>query len=141
MTTEKKDTKKERIPSIQSLMEGNDGNDGKFGDEISKINDWFNEKYDESYQFDWDGKTLKVVDGDEKEVKTFSREDLAKKIDGFPTKVEEGVLANHDSVKALNTDIDNFLAELHYNNDIQTVKDAAKEIIDNINMMMSDIDK
>ena len=140
MTLEKKD-KKERIPSIQSLMEGNE--DGKFGDEISKINDWFNNKYDESYQFDWDGKTLKVMDGDEKEVETFSREDLAKEIKDFPAKMEESLTTpNHDSVGELNTDIDNFLTFLYdTNKDNKAVWDAGNAIIDNVKKLLEDIDK
>jgi len=79
-------SKKDRIPSLKSLMEADES---KFGDEISKINDWFSKEYDESYQFKWDGKSLKVLDSDEKEVTTISRADLAKKIEGFPEKANE----------------------------------------------------
>jgi len=78
--------KRNKLPSLRSLMEAEDS---KFGDEISKINDWFSKEYDESHQFEWDGKTLKVLDGDEKEVTTISRDELAKKIEGFPGTTNE----------------------------------------------------
>lgn len=121
-----------KIPTIQALYEE------EFGDEISKINDWFSEKYDESYQFKWDGKTLKVLDGDEKEMETLSREDLVKEIDGFPTNASEALTdPKFATLKELNDEIDNFLARAYDNG--EDVAKIGKEIKDNIDVMLKDL--
>lgn len=79
-------TRKDKIPTIQSIMEGDTT---PFGDEVSQISNWFTNEYDESYSFQWDGDNLKVLDGEKKDVETISRADLAGKIEGFPEKVAE----------------------------------------------------
>lgn len=124
--------KHEKIPTIQALYEE------EFGDEISKINDWFSEKYDESYQFKWDGKTLKVLDGDEKEMETLSREDLVKEIDGFPANASEALTdPKSATLKELNDEIDNFLTRAYDNG--EDVAKIGKEIKDNIDVMLKDL--
>lgn len=126
-----------KLPTIKSLMEEDNT---AFGGEISKINKWFKDNYDESYQFEWDGKTLSVMDGDEKEVEKISRADLAKKVDGLPEKMEESLTSpNHETVEDLNKDIDNFLTYLYDTQDENAAKDAAKKLIDNINYLIEDI--
>jgi hypothetical protein len=126
-------SKKERIPTIQSLYEA------EFGDEISQINKWFKDQYDESYSFNWDGDSLTVKDGDDKEVETISRADLAGKIEGFPEKTNEE-MSKFKSVGELNSEIDNFLTDVYDKGDAQAAKDAAKQLVDNINKMVSDLD-
>ncbi len=82
-----------KLPSVAEFInEGkklrrlNEAEDTQFGDEISKINDWFGKKYDAAFSFDWDGSKLSVMDGDKKETESFTRDQLAKEIDGFPAK-------------------------------------------------------
>lgn len=129
--------KKNRIPTIQSIMEGNDTPD--FGDEISKINDWFNNKYDESYQFNWDGDNLIIMDGDEKEVEKFSRADLTKEIEGFPATANEALgnnTAKFNNDKEAIDAVESYLVDVYDQapdgTEMEAVKKTKQALIDAI---------
>ncbi len=87
-----KSTNRLSLMSNRLLKINEDANADQFGDEISKINDWFAKEYDASFSFEWNGKELKVLDGDKKETETINRADLAKKITDFPAETSESAV-------------------------------------------------
>lgn len=93
------ESKRFRMPSVRKFIKEAAEEEGEqFGDEISHINKFLKDKHPDHDEFDWDGNTLKVTFKGDKADASFSRADLGKEIDGFPSSsVQESIKKKHFS--------------------------------------------
>lgn len=114
------DKGEELVVATESLMDSSVYNKvieaetkNQFGEEIRMINNWFKDSdYADGTSYWWNGKKLKIQDEDEKEIESFTREQLVKEIEGFPSSVsvnegkEDGIELPKTNLRIVGLDYD-----------------------------------